>query len=64
LKRSASSVSGWEHAFGDQPLAEFNAEGVVDVKQDDGDAADRCTADEDRPLPAEVPGPFVAAGVE
>src|SRR5208283_2799039 len=53
-----------EHAFRDQPFAEFDAEGVVDAEQGDGDAADRRAADEDHSLPAEVPRPFVAAGVE
>src|SRR5271157_1806139 len=53
-----------EHAFRDQPFAEFDAEGVVDAEQGDRDAADWRPADEDRSLPAEVLRPFVAAGLK
>ena len=48
----------------DQDFAEFDAVLVVDVEQGDGDATDGRAADQVRPFPAEMPRPFVAAGVE
>lgn len=48
----------------DERLAEFDAEWIVDVKQDDGDAADRRAADEVSPLPSEMRRPFLASGIE
>jgi hypothetical protein len=56
--------SRWEDAFRDQGFAELDAIFVVDVEQGDGDAADGGAADQVRPVPAEMLGPFVAAGVE
>lgn len=43
---------------------EFGALIVVDVKQNDGDAADWRTADQVRTLPAEMRRPLVTAWVE
>ena len=51
-------------AFLDQSFAECDSVFVVDVKQGDGDAADRREADQNRTVPAEMRGPFVAAGIE
>ncbi len=55
---------GGKDAFLDQLFAEFDPVTVVDVKQGHGNAADWRAADQVCPLPAEMPGPFVAAGVE
>ena len=55
---------GGKDTFIDQPDAELDPVFVVDLKQGDGDATDRCAADQEWPLPAEVRGPFLTAGIE
>jgi hypothetical protein len=53
-----------EKALLDQSFTEFDAEGIVDVENGNGHAADRSAADEVGPLPAEVPCPLVALWIE
>ena len=54
----------WEHAFLNQPFAEFDAVFIVDVEQGDGNAADSGAAEQIRADPAEMRRPFVATGAE
>jgi hypothetical protein len=53
-----------ENTFLDQPLPETDAMVEVDLKDGNGRSPARSQTGQDRPVPAEVPGPFVAAGVE
>src|SRR5262249_48778554 len=64
VSESNSTSLRRKHAFGGQPFAEFDGKGLVNAEQSDSDPADRRAADEDGPLPTEVPCPLVSAGVE
>jgi hypothetical protein len=59
-----ASRSRREEAFRDEAGAELDAEGVVAVEDSDGHAADGGPADQERSIPAEMPGPLVAPGIE
>ncbi len=64
FSRRRLGVMPGKNTFLDQLFAESDAVIVVDMKQGDGDTADRRAADEASPLPAEMLRPFVASGIE
>ena len=53
-----------EDAFVDKSLTEGNALGEIDFKDGDGNTPDWSQPNQDRPIPEEMPAPFVAARVE
>jgi hypothetical protein len=55
---------GGKAPFLDEPLPEGDAVVEVDFQDGDGGAPAGCQSDQDRSLPATMPMPFVATGVE